>query len=444
MKVMHFNRLMLVSFVLLLVWALSSLVLLDQVTVDPPKALASAKKIKVLIRTGTESTAMRQISQTFEADTGIQVEFIELGRDVYFTSVGTQLLAGTESFDIVAIPNTSIAQFASVHAILPLDPFMNDKNLTDMQSFDVSDFLSTYQYHDMTYALPTDISTHFLYYRSDLIPNPPETWDDLFELAKTYTKSKNPNSPTRWGLAMPAVVPEERSKIFASLLWSYGGDVLNEEDGSVLLDREESIQAGKYMEKLVQEKVVPQDLLSWDFARTRDALIAGEIAMAAPYWNAAYPMIMQNSDPNKDSIKIALIPGIKEQQGQIKRVPFQHGWTLAINASTRNAVDAWKFLEYATGKRGGMIYAQQGGVPARRSILDDPFFKKTRPDFALILKSMDIAKNEPSISYYPAMVDIEERALAKIITSFVKPEISFKDAANELRQLSMKMNGNSK
>lgn len=441
---MHFNRLMLVSFVLLLIWALSSYLLLDQVTVEPPKAVESANKIKVLIRTGTESTAMRQISQTFEKDTGIQVEFIELGRDVYFTSVGTQLLAGADSFDIVSIPNTSIAQFASVQAILPLDGFMNDTTLTDMQSFDVSDFLSTYQYHDLTYALPTDISTHFLYYRSDLIPTPPETWEELFELAKSYTKSKNVNSPTKWGLAMPAVVPEERSKIFASLLWSYGGDVLNEVNGYVFLDSEESIQAGQYLGKLVQEKVVPQDLLNWDFARTRDALIAGEIAMAAPYWNAAYPMIKQNSDPNKDSIKIALIPGTREQNGQIKRVPFQHGWTLAINASSRNAVDAWKFLQYATGKRGGMIYAQQGGVPARRSILDDPFFAKTRPDFALILKSMDIAKNEPSISYYPAMVDIEERALAKIITSFTKPEISFKDAANELRQLAMKMNGNSK
>ena len=89
------------------------------------------------------------------------------------------------------------------------------------------------------------------------------------------------------------------------------------------MDNKESIQAGQYLEKLVQEKVVPQDLLSWDFARTRDALIAGEIAMAAPSWNAgAYPMIKQNSDPNKELIKIALIPGTKDQNGQIQRVPI--------------------------------------------------------------------------------------------------------------------------
>ena len=90
---------------------------------------------------------MRQISQTFEKNTGIQVEFIELGRDVYFTAVGTQLLAGTDTFDIVSIPNTSIAQFASVHAILPLDGFMKDTNITDLQSFDVDDFFSIYRYH---------------------------------------------------------------------------------------------------------------------------------------------------------------------------------------------------------------------------------------------------------------------------------------------------------
>lgn len=443
MNYLKYNGLMIVSVVLLLVWALSSLILLERVTIDPPKAMASSKKIKVLIRTGTESSAMRQISQTFEKNTGIQVEFIELGRDVYFTAVGTQLLAGTDTFDIVSIPNTSIAQFASVHAILPLDGFMKDTNITDLQSFDVDDFFSIYRYHGATYALPTDISTHFLYYRSDLIPSPPETWDELFEASKKFSKSNNPASPTTWGLGMPAVVPEERSKIFASLLWSFGGDILNEEDGKVFLDNKESIQAGQYLEKLVQEKVVPQDLLSWDFARTRDALIAGEIAMAAPYWNAAYPMIKQNSDPNKESIKIALIPGTKDQNGQIQRVPFQHGWTLAINANSRNSVDAWKFLEYATGKNGGMIYAQQGGVPARRSILGDPFFKATRPDFALILKSMDIAKNEPSISYYPDMVDIEERALAKIITSFAKPEEALREAAVELRHLSQKMNTNS-
>lgn len=440
MKDLKYSRLILISFLLLLAWAVCSFILLDQMSLDPPQAAANAQKIKVLIRTGTESSALRQISNRFEEETGIEVEFTELGRDVYFTSVGTQLLAGTDAFDIVSVPNTSIAQFASARAILPLDPYLNNKQLTDLESFDIEDFLSVYRYRGATYALPTDISTHFLYYRSDLIPDPPDTWDELFETAKAYTKSMNRTSPTVWGLAMPAVVPEERTKIFASLLWSHGGDVLNENTGDILLDEKASIAAGQYLEKLMKEKIVPQDMLNWDFTRTREALMTGEIAMAAPYWNAAYPLIKNSDSPFKNSIKIAMIPGTKDERGVTNRVPFQHGWTLAINASSTHPLEAWEFIKFATGKRGGAIYAQNGGVPARRSILGDPSFKGTRPEFSLILESMDIAKKEPSIAYYPAMVEIEENALAKILTLYASPRESFTEAANELRQLSGRMN----
>jgi len=441
MRWKYFSVLIL-SVVLMLVWAFGGAMLLDGVEIEAPRAQAPAPKVKVLIRTGTESEAMRRIAQPFEQETGIQVEFIEVGRDGYFTAIGTQLLAGTDTFDVVFMPNTSIAQFASTKAILPLDGFIGDPKLTDAASFDSGDFLDTYRYKGVTYALPTDISTHFLYYRSDLIPQPPETWEELSKLARTFTASLNPSSPTKWGLAMPAVVPEERGKIFASLLWSFGGDILQENDGQVLFDSPESVAAGAYLERLVTERTVPDDLLSWDFARTRDALVEGTIAMAAPYWNSAFPQIRQSesSSPFKSAIRVALIPGVREADGTVRRAPFQHGWTLAINASSSHALEAWEFLKFATGKRGGMIYANAGGVPARRSILSDPTFKETRPEFPLVLESMNMAKREPSVPYYPAMVDVEERALAKIVTRYAKPGEAFVDASEELRRLLAQLN----
>ncbi|MDQ0873905.1 hypothetical protein QFZ77_002564 [Paenibacillus sp. V4I3] len=44
MNYLKYNGLMIISVVLLLVWALSSLILLERVTIDPPKAMASSKK----------------------------------------------------------------------------------------------------------------------------------------------------------------------------------------------------------------------------------------------------------------------------------------------------------------------------------------------------------------------------------------------------------------
>ncbi|MEK8130004.1 sugar ABC transporter substrate-binding protein [Paenibacillus filicis] len=433
----HFklSTLVAVSFSLLVLWALTGFVLLNRDMMDTNDSPKSADPIRVLIRTGTESAALRQIAQPFQQATGIKVEFIEVGRDSYFTAVGTQLFAGSNTFDIVLMPSTSIAQFASAKAIIPLDRFMAGSDPAAQEKFDLDDFLSVYRYDGSIYALPTDISTHFLYYRSDLIPNPPETWEELYEVAQQFSASLHPESPTRWGLAMPAVVPEEREKIFDSILWSFGGDLIGD-DGSVLFDTRESIQSGEYLEKLVRSRIVPSDLISWDFSRTREGLLNGDIAMAAPYWNSAYPMITQSSSPLKDKIRIALIPGIRDGGGQVRRVPFQHGWTLAINASSSKQVNAWKFLEFATGKQGGMIYARNGGVPARRSILSDPVFRDSRPDFALILESMKMAKSEPSLIYYPAMVQVQEDALAKILTLFASPSEAFQTAAIELRNLS--------
>ncbi|MGG1519048.1 sugar ABC transporter substrate-binding protein [Paenibacillus oryzisoli] len=433
-----YNGLIIVSFVLLLVWALSGTILLNLETTDSTVVSEPVRKIKVLIRTGTESAALRQLLAPFEHDTGIRVEFIEIGRDGYFTAVGTQLLAGSNTFDIVFVPNTSIAQFASAKAIAPLDGYISSEQSSDPEGFDLDDFLTVYRYKGSIYALPTDISTHFLYYRSDLIPNPPDTWEEVYEIAKKFSQFGNPKSPTIWGLAMPGVVPEERTKIFASLLWSFGGNFLEEDSGKVLLDSEASVRAGDYLQRLVRDKIVPDKLLSWDFVRTRDALLSGEVAMAAPYWNSAYPTIKLNAGPYAGFIRIALLPGRKDSDGTVQRVPFQHGWTLAINANSDNKEAAWKFLAYATGKRGGMIYADAGGVPARRSLLGDPAFREKRPDFSLILETMKMAENEPSVTYYPAMVDAVERALAKVVTLYEEPQDAFREASTDLRRLAVR------
>ncbi|TJY40712.1 sugar ABC transporter substrate-binding protein [Cohnella pontilimi] len=424
------------AFGLMLVWALGGIVFLDRNSVEAETPGTPPPSIKVLIRTGTESAALRQLLGPFEEETGIRVDLIEVGRDGYFTTVGTQLLAGSETFDLVFVPNTSIAELASAGAIAPLDPYIDNPALTDRPSFDLDDFLSVYRYQDAIYALPTDISTHFLFYRGDLIPEPPQTWDEVYALAEKFSKIRNTASPTKWGLAMPAVVPEERTKIFASLLWTFGGDFLSEGNSRSMLSEAKSIEAAQYIQRLVKNRLVPGDLVYWDFVRTRDALLSGEIAMAAPYWNAAYPMIRSDTEsPYRDQIKAALLPGVKGPNGKIRRVPFQHAWTFAMNASSTRKEWAWKFLAYATGKKGGALYAQAGGVPARRSILADPAYRETRPDFQLILESMKYAKSEPAVTYYPSMVEIVEDALAKVFTVNNKPSDAFIQATNELNRL---------
>ncbi|KIL42171.1 hypothetical protein SD70_03160 [Gordoniibacillus kamchatkensis] len=419
---------------LLLVWGIGCIYILGFSAGDKPTSAQaeSPKTIKLLIRTGYESEAMRQAIPPFEQETGIRVEMIELGRDEYFTTVATQLFAGSDDFDLVFVPSTYVAQFGLGKVLLPLDPFMRDPQYTDEKIFDQADFAATYSYNRNVYALPTDISTHFLYYRSDLIPVPPQTWDEVKQLAERFTKAHRADSPTKWGLGFTGLAPEELPKIFDTLLWSFGGDLLNG-DNEVFLDSSRSLDAGRYLEGLVRDKVVPPDVLSWGFSDVRDALMNGDIAMAAPNWNAAYDSIRNSDSRYKDVIKVAMIPGVRGPDGTIRRASFQHGWALSINAKSPHPKEAWRFISYITGKRGGFIYARAGGTPARKSILSDPLLQNIRPEFALTLESMKIARNEPAVPFYPLMIDIQNDALTQILTLHTPPDLALREAGKQLR-----------
>src|SRR5690554_1410309 len=149
--------LIIISLLLLIIWTLSGVAMLSQIKISQPIIDEKERSLRVLIRTGTESSALRKIAEPFETVSGIKVEFVEVGRDNYFSALNTQLFAGSNAFDIVFMPNTSIAQFASANAILPLDPFIENPQLTDLEAFDLDDLLTIHRYQDTIYALPTDI-----------------------------------------------------------------------------------------------------------------------------------------------------------------------------------------------------------------------------------------------------------------------------------------------
>jgi multiple sugar transport system substrate-binding protein len=398
----------------------------QETTVDEPT------EIKLLVRTGVESEALRQLVPSFEKETGIHVQLIELARESYFSSVSTQLFAGSNAFDLTIIPSTYIAQFSLAKVIQELGPFLANPKLTDLQEMDMEDFIHKSSFDNKLYALPMDVSTHFLYYRSDLIASPPQTWDEVIQLARQFTKVNNPASPTKWGLGITGLATEELPKIFDTVLWSFGGEIFDAQ-GQIALDSKSSIQAGQWLQQLVLDKAVPPNVLSWGFANVREALNKGDIAMAVPYWNAAAGTL--NGSGQAGHIKVALVPGTPRADGTLKRNSFQHSWELAINTNSKHPEEAWKFISYATGKQGGKLYAMAGGTPARKSLLADPELQKHRPEFSLVLDSIKISRNEPIVSYYPIMVNIQNEALTQILTLHQSPEVALTAAAIKLRSL---------
>jgi len=390
-------------------------------------------KVVVFVRTGVEADSIRAVAEAYTEKTGNPVEIMEAGRSGFYAAVHTQLLGGTDAFDLAQANDVDVGALAEAGVIAPIDTYLYDAKYTDLAEYDLEDFPFLYSYKGRVYALPFDVSTHFLYYREDLIPEPPQTWDEYFEMAKKWTRCHNPDSPTLFGTGFTALAGSEQPKVFYTIMWSMGGSILDD-DNRVGVATEGAVQAGEFYRALAAENLVAPDIYSWEFSNVLDALSTGVIAMAGPYWNAAYPQIQMGNSPYKDKIRITMVPGVRQEDGTIYRTPFQQGKILLLNANSKHKEAAWEFYKYLTSKEGTRIMAQAGGTPARLSVLADPAMEP-QEYYALMRDSLAIAKGQPGPPFYPEMHEAMNQALSSILLGSSSAKDALGLAARTIEQL---------
>jgi ABC-type glycerol-3-phosphate transport system substrate-binding protein len=393
----------------------------------------AAEKVVVMVRTGVEADAIKAVAQAYTRATGRVVEMMEIGRSAYYTTLHTQLVAGSDAFDLAQANDADVGVLAEAKAIAPIGPYLDDPRHTDPKTFDPMDIAFTYRYKGQVYALPFDVSTHFLYYRKDLVRTPPATWDEYFEEAKRWTRRLNDKSPTQFGAGFTALAGSEQPKVFYSVMWSMGGWIIDEQ-GRVGVDSPGAVAAGELYVKLRDAKVIAPDIASWGFSNVKDALETGIVAMAAPYWNAAYPMIKTGKSPFRDQIALALVPGVRKPDGTVYRTPFQQGKVLLLNAGSKRKDEAWAFYRYLTSKDGMRIMTQAGGTPSRYSLLRDPSLEP-REYHELMIASLQIAKGDPAPPFYLKQHEAMNAALSTILSGKGEVKPTLAQAAETIRRL---------
>ena len=221
-------------------------------------------------------------------------------------------------------------------------------------------------------------------------------------------------------------------------MWSYGGWIVDS-NGKVGLDSPGSIKAAQYWAMLKRENLISPEVLSMGFAEVKESIENGNVSMAVPMWDAAAAILR---GPNAKNVKLAMIPGVKQKNGNILRTPFNHGWTLAINAASKNPKAAWRFLSYGLGKQGSIYYFQNcGNIPARRSTVQLLNEKKIPTKYyvpeglpQLMIDSISKGYSEPAVTYYSALHETVNVALTKILSD-VSPKEALEQASQTVREL---------
>ena len=100
-----------------------------------------------------------------------------------------RLAAHDGSLDILGLDVTWEAETAQAGWILPWTGA--DKAAAEQDTLPT--MLQTATWHGQLYAVPYNTNTQLLWYRSDLVPNPPATWDQMISDAEQLARQGKPH-----------------------------------------------------------------------------------------------------------------------------------------------------------------------------------------------------------------------------------------------------------
>ena len=72
----------------------------------------------------------------------------------------TQLVAGTDAFDLAQINSTFVTELAAAGAIEFWDEHLNNGKLTNLAEYDLKDIPVIYRYNGKITMIPTDAMSH--------------------------------------------------------------------------------------------------------------------------------------------------------------------------------------------------------------------------------------------------------------------------------------------
>ena len=330
--------------------------------------------ITVQMFSGPEYDAMEPTAvywnENYAEKTGIKVKAIALSRVGYFEKMQSQLVAGLKEPDIVHPFNMALGKLSSY--LEPLNDYLKRDDIMtgpDGEKYNLDDMLKvalqTATAPDGSIlALPKDMSEVHLYYRKDLIPQPPATWDEYMALAKKFTKSINPDSPTKYGAVMQGKYEKWTYCAALDNLWPNAYQIFKDgTNNKVIADYNPEWAKGfRVFEELSKAKVLYPGFDNTEYPEVSAALASGDVAMGMQ-WNANYFSLTNKEVSPKvyDKIMIGPPPGEKQADGSIKRAMYTQTICLALNKKSRNKEAAMKFLAWSTFGEGAILYAQKGG-----------------------------------------------------------------------------------
>jgi multiple sugar transport system substrate-binding protein len=158
-----------------------------EVTAAPEAKPYEGVELNILTFTGPQiAEPLQRRGPDFTELTGAKVNVIVVPFNELYQKLLTDMATGTNSFDaFVFAPQWMVDYITPGYLEVLTDRIAAD---ADLEWGDVAPFFRDFSasYQGDIYTIPLDGDFHMGYYRSDLIDEPPRTWDEYIEIAAEF------------------------------------------------------------------------------------------------------------------------------------------------------------------------------------------------------------------------------------------------------------------
>jgi multiple sugar transport system substrate-binding protein len=345
--------------------------------------------------------------------TGIETEWTFIPFGSLQEKINAEGVAANGTFDVVNYLDSWGPPNA--HWLKRIDELMERDGIS-MDRYPAA-FARSAQFNGETLGFPLRAHPQLMFYRKDLISEPPTSWEEIIEVGKALKESNPDIAP----LALYYNNDGNRQNLFIwiNFLWAAGADIFNE-DGSAAWATPEGIQATKdYIELHTVHGVTNPNSVAFNEQDARQSFMQGNSAMM-PVWWWAYSGFY-NPDSSTLTKEQVGFTGMPSYNGTTKTYAISMPFSISEYSENQDA--AWEFMKWLSNPemdKANAIEREVGGkkivnnVVTHIASLQDPDVNAANDGIQAAawdsLKQSDIM---PQIAEWPEIGDILSAAIAE-------------------------------
>ena len=366
---------------------------------------------------GSFQAAAAECSQGSHGAYDIKTNFLSTSSDQQRVSLVRRLAANDSSIDILAMDVDWTAEFATAKWLKPVPASL----ASQIKSQDLPGPVQTATWQGRLWAIPINSNTELLWYRKDLVPNPPKTWTQMIAEANQLAAQGKPHYIEEQGAQY-----EGLTVWFNSMVNSAGGQILTANNKVVL--GASALKAAEIMKELATSKGADPSL---NVSMEGPGQVAFQSGTAAFMIN--YPFVWSATQAGNPKVfkdmGYAYFPEVTP--GIPPKVSIG-GYNLGISAFSKHPNLAFQAVQCLTQDKNQSRDAIKGGLaPVAASIYDQPAFEKAYPFHQLIKQQLQTYGIRPQTPAYADVTLAIQKTLSP--TSNINPKTVVSTLRNEIK-----------